>query len=67
MIEHLLFYELSLWKNAHQCTTNPDAIDYGSLFMLYISDMLVSLSGTYVTRFKCVKMSSLVLAEFVNS
>lgn len=44
MIEHLLFYELSLWKNAHQCTTNPDAIDYGSLSMLYISDMLVSLS-----------------------
>lgn len=49
MIEHLLFYELSLWKNTHQCTTNPDAIDYGSLSMLYISDMLVSLSGTYVS------------------
>ena len=49
MIEHLLFYELSLWKNAHQCTTNPDVIDYGCLSMLYISDMLVSLSGTYVS------------------
>ena len=35
MIEHLLFYELSLWKNAHQCTTNPDAIDSGSLSMNY--------------------------------
>lgn len=49
MIEHLLFYELSLWKNAHQCTTNPDAIDSGNLSMLYISDMLVSLSGTCVS------------------
>lgn len=49
MIEHLLFYELSLWKNAHQCTTNPDAIDCGNLSILYISDMLVSLSGTCVS------------------
>lgn len=49
MIEHLLLYKLSLWKNAHQCTTYPNAIDCRSLSMDYISDMLVSLSGTCVS------------------